>query len=72
SAVRATLEAVLAAHGLQPGRDYEAVPTPFTASLPALNAGLIDAAAQVIGITATPLRDALTQAHLKLLPLDPA
>lgn len=72
SAVRATLEAVLAAHGLQPGRDYEAVPTPFTASLPALNAGLIDAAAQVIGIPATPLRDALTQAHLKLLPLDPA
>ncbi|MCL7193007.1 ABC transporter substrate-binding protein, partial [Escherichia coli] len=28
SAVRATLEAVLAAHGLQAGRDYEAVPTP--------------------------------------------
>jgi len=72
SAVRATLEAVLAAHGLQAGRDYEAVPTPFTASLPALNAGTIDAAAQVIGIPATPLRDALTQAHLKLLPLDPA
>lgn len=72
SAVRATLETVLAAHGLRAGRDYEAVPTPFAGSLPALNSGAIDAAAQVIGVPAAPLRDALTQAHLKLLPLDPA
>ena len=72
SAVRATLEAVLAAHGLQAGRDYTVVDTPFAASLPALNAGNVDAAAQVIGVPATPLRDALTQARLKLLPLDPA
>ena len=72
SAVRATLETVLTAHGLQAGRDYEAVPTPFAGSLSALNSGAIDAAAQVIGVPATPLRDALTQAHLKLLPLDSA
>jgi TRAP-type uncharacterized transport system substrate-binding protein len=37
-----------------------------------LQAGTVDAAAQVIGVPATPLRDALTQAKLKLLPLDPA
>ena len=72
SAVRATLEAVLAAHGLQSGRDYAVANTPFAASLPALNSGAVDAAAQVIGVPATPLRDALTQARLKLLPLDPA
>ncbi|WP_190278635.1 TAXI family TRAP transporter solute-binding subunit [Achromobacter insolitus] len=72
SAVRATLENVLAAHGLQAGRDYTVVDTPFTESLPALNSGTVDAAAQVIGVPATPLRDALTQARLKLLPLDPA
>lgn len=72
SAVRATLEAVLAAHGLQAGRDYKVADTPFAASLPALNSGAVDAAAQVIGVPATPLRDALTQARLKLLPLDPA
>lgn len=72
SAVRATLENVLAAHGLQAGRDYKIADTPFAASLPALQAGTVDAAAQVIGVPATPLRDALTQAKLKLLPLDPA
>jgi TRAP transporter TAXI family solute receptor len=72
SAVRATLETVLAAHGLQAGRDYTVADTPFTESLPALNSGKVDAAAQVIGVPATPLRDALTQARLKLLPLDPA
>jgi TRAP transporter TAXI family solute receptor len=63
---------VLAAHGLQAGRDYTVADTPFTESLPALNSGKVDAAAQVIGVPATPLRDALTQARLKLLPLDPA
>ena len=72
SAVRATLETVLAAHGLQPGRDYMVADTPFVAALPALRAGTVDAAAQVIGVPATPLRDALAQAQLKLLPLDPA
>ncbi len=69
--MRATLENVLAAHGLQAGRDYTVADTPFTESLPALNSGTVDAAAQVIGVPATPLRDALTQARLKLLPLDP-
>ena len=72
SAVRATLERVLAAHGMQAGRDYMVIDTPFSASLPALNAGDLDAAAQVIGVPATPLRDALAQAKLQLLPLDPA
>ncbi|MBP6706799.1 MAG: TAXI family TRAP transporter solute-binding subunit [Achromobacter sp.] len=72
SAVRATLERVLAAHGMQAGRDYTVIDTPFSASLPALNAGDLDAAAQVIGVPATPLRDALAQAKLQLLPLDPA
>ena len=62
SAVRATLERVLAAHGMQAGRDYMVIDTPFSASLPALNAGDLDAAAQVIGVPATPLRDALAQA----------
>ncbi len=70
SAVRVTLESVLAAHGLQAGRDYEVVETPFAAALPLLSAGDIDATGQVIGVPAAPLRDALTHAHLKLLPLD--
>lgn len=72
SAVRATLETVLAAHGLQAGRDYQVADTAFAASLPALRSGAVDAAAQVIGVPATPLRDALIPAQLKLLPLDPA
>lgn len=72
SAVRTTLETVLAAHGLQAGRDYQVADTPFAASLPALHSGAVDAAAQVIGVPATPLRDALVPAQLKLLPLDPA
>ena len=57
---------------MQAGRDYMVIDTPFSASLPALNAGDLDAAAQVIGVPATPLRDALAQAKLQLLPLDPA
>ncbi|MBC2770131.1 TAXI family TRAP transporter solute-binding subunit [Pusillimonas minor] len=72
SAVRTTLEHVLDAHGLQAGKDYTAVDMPFTASLPALTAGVIDATVHVIGIPATPLRDALAKAPLKLLPLDAA
>ncbi len=72
SAVRATLEAVLAAHGLEAGRDYTVADTPFVAALPLLHAGAVDAAAQVIGVPATPLRDALIPAQLKLLPLDAA
>lgn len=72
SAVRTTLEAVLAAHGLQAGRDYQVVDTPFAAALPALHSGAVHAAAQVIGVPAAPLRDALIPAQLKLLPLDPA
>lgn len=72
SAVRATLEAVLSAHGLQAGRDYKVTDTAFAAALPQLQAGEVDAAVQVIGVPTTPLRDALTQAQLKLLPLDAA
>ncbi|AVJ26237.1 TAXI family TRAP transporter solute-binding subunit [Achromobacter spanius] len=70
SAVRATLQTVLAAHGLQAGRDYQVSDTPFVAALPLLKSGAVDAAAQVIGVPATPLRDALIPAQLKLLPLD--
>ena len=72
SAVRATLDAALTAHGLQAGRDYQVSDTPFAAALPGLQAGTVDAAVQVIGVPSTPLRDALTQARLKLLPLDAA
>lgn len=71
SAVRETLQTVLAAHGLQAGRDYKVSDSPFVAALPLLHAGTVDAAAQVIGVPATPLRDALIPAQLKLLPLDP-
>ena len=70
SAVRATLQTVLAAHGMQAGRDYQVSDTPFVAALPLLRSGAVDAAAQVIGVPATPLRDALIPAQLKLLPLD--
>lgn len=70
SAVRATLERVLAAHGLEAGNDYVTVDMPFAASLPALTSGRIDATVHVIGVPATPLRDALARAPLKLLPLD--
>lgn len=71
SAVRETLQTVLEAHGLQAGRDYKVSDSPFVAALPLLHAGTVDAAAQVIGVPATPLRDALIPAQLKLLPLDP-
>lgn len=70
SAVRTTLETVLAAHGLQAGRDYTVVDTPAAAALPLLTDGTVDAVTQVIGIPATPLRAALAQAGLKLVPLD--
>ncbi|AEE65893.1 TAXI family TRAP transporter solute-binding subunit [Bordetella pertussis] len=72
SAVRTTLETVLAAHGLQPGRDYAVIDTPAAAALPQLSEGRVDAVAQVIGTPAAPLRAALTQARLALLPLDRA
>lgn len=71
SAVRETLQTVLEAHGLQAGRDYKVSDSSFVAALPLLHAGTVDAAAQVIGVPATPLRDALIPAQLKLLPLDP-
>ena len=70
SAVRATLEQVLAAHGLEAGRDYDAVDAPFPTALLMLEAGKLDAVVHVIGIPAAPLRDAFAQADLKLLPLD--
>lgn len=71
SAVRGTLMRVLAAHGLQAGRDYEPVAARLGEALPALRSGQIDAAAHVIGLPATPLRDALGggETGLHLLPL---
>lgn len=73
SAVRATLTRVLAAHGLQAGRDYEPVAERLSEALPALRRGELDAAAHVIGLPASPLRDALTggEEGLSLLPLEP-
>ena len=70
SAVRVTLTRVLAAHGLEPGRDYEVVDTRFADSLAALLRGDVDAIAHVIGVPAAPLRDALAGRGLALLPLD--
>src|SRR5690606_21716429 len=71
SAVRATLERILAAHGLEAGRDYEAQGLRLAEALPALRRGDVDAVAHVIGLPATPLRDALGgEGGLRLLPLD--
>lgn len=70
SAVRGTLTRVLSAHGLEPGRDYEAIDTRFVESLAALRRGEVDAIAHVIGVPAAPLRDALAGRALSLLPLD--
>lgn len=71
SAVRGTLTSVLAAHGLEAGRDYQVVSTRFGEALPALRRGEVDAVAHVIGLPATPLRDALggRAVALELLPL---
>lgn len=70
SAVRATVSRVMAAHGLQAGRDYVAVSLRFTEALGALRRGEVDAIAHVIGLPATPLRDALGgEEGLRLLPL---
>ncbi|HLT99853.1 MAG TPA: TAXI family TRAP transporter solute-binding subunit [Burkholderiaceae bacterium] len=71
SAVRATLQRVLAAHGLEAGRDYEPVELRLNEALPALISGDIDAAAHVIGLPAAPLRNMLAEGEqgIKLLPL---
>lgn len=72
SAVRNTLKRVLAAHGLEEGRDYEAVGLRMNEALPMLKRGDLDAVAHVIGLPAAPLRDALDSGEggLALLPLD--
>lgn len=72
SAVRATLKRVLAAHGLESGRDYEPVALRLEEALPALRVGDIDAAAHVIGLPAGPLRGVMGDAAgaFRLLPLD--
>lgn len=74
SAVHDTLMRVFAAHGLEAGRDYEVVGARFDEALPALRRGEVDAVGHVIGLPATPLRDALgaETGALKLLSLDPA
>lgn len=74
SAVRSTLMRVLAEHGLQPDRDYQPVSLRGGEALAALRRNEIDAAAHVIGLPATPLRDALGSGKdgLNLLPLDEA
>ena len=72
SAVRSTLTRVLAAHGLEAGRDYEAIELRMNEALPMLQRGELDAAAHVIGLPAAPLRDALNSGEggLALLPLE--
>jgi TRAP transporter TAXI family solute receptor len=70
SAIRTTLTAVLEAHGLKAGVDYEVSELPFAASLPVLNRGGVDATVHIIGVPANVLRDALAEASLKLLPLE--
>lgn len=70
SAVRDTLTRVLAAHGLEAGRDYQFADTRFGEALPALQRGEVDAAAHVVGLPVAALRDALGGGSaLKLLPL---
>ena len=70
SAVRATLSRVLGAHGLEAGRDYTPVELRFGEAVAALRRGEVDAVAHVIGVPATPLRDALGgEDGTRLLPL---
>ena len=70
SAVRATLTRVMSAHGLEAGRDYTPVNLRFAEAVAALRRGEVDAIAHVIGLPATPLRDALGgEDGLRLLPL---
>ncbi len=67
---RTTIEKILSAHGLEPYIDYQVIDVPFSTAVQYLNSGKIDAATQVIGIPASPLRSAMTQANLKLLSLN--
>ena len=72
SAVRATLRRVLSAHGLEPETDYSILNMGFTDGLDALRRGEVDAVAHVIGLPASPLRDAIAgESGLRLLPLAP-
>ncbi|AGF49292.1 TAXI family TRAP transporter solute-binding subunit [Candidatus Kinetoplastidibacterium galati] len=68
---RTTFEQILAAHGLRAHKDYKIIDTQFTTALQQLNNSEIDAAAQIIGIPASPLRAEMTQSKLRLIPLDP-
>lgn len=70
SAVRTTLLAVLEAHGLSPGEDYQVDDAAFADALPRLRRGEVDAVVHVIGVPSTALRDAYSRAPFRLLPLD--
>ena len=69
SAVRTTVLQVLEAHGLHAATDFIADDTPFAQAMPKLRSGALDAVVHVIGVPATALRDAFTQAPFRLLPL---
>jgi TRAP transporter TAXI family solute receptor len=71
SAVQTTLLRVLEAHGLQPGTDFTVDAAPFAQALPKLDAGEVDAVVHVIGVPATALRDAFSQAPFRLVALQP-
>ncbi|MBW0454672.1 MAG: TAXI family TRAP transporter solute-binding subunit [Candidatus Kinetoplastibacterium crithidii] len=68
---RTTIEQILAAHGLHAHKDYKVIDAPFTNSLQQLNKEEIDAVTQIIGVPATPIRAAMTQSNLRILPLEP-
>ncbi|AFZ83200.1 TRAP transporter solute receptor, TAXI family protein 2 [Candidatus Kinetoplastibacterium blastocrithidii (ex Strigomonas culicis)] len=68
---RATFEQVLSAHGLRAHEDYNIIDTEFTTALQQLNNNEIDAAAQITGTPASPLRAEMAQSKLRLIPLDP-
>lgn len=70
SAVRTTLLAVLEAHGLVQGEDYQVDDAAFADALPRLRRGEVDAVVHVIGVPSTALRDAYSRAPFRLLPLD--
>jgi TRAP transporter TAXI family solute receptor len=70
SGTRETAERVLAAYGMEAGRDYEPDAAPLSAALVALGGGTLDAVVQVIGVPADQVRTATASVPLRLLPVD--
>ncbi len=72
SGSRATAERVLAAHGMEAGRDYTLDEAPFSSALAALETSAIDAVLQVIGMPSDQIRSASATTRLRLLPIEDA